>query len=262
VIDGAPAVLSDLWNILPLYPADANPFLMTAGTVEQRYPELWAKLSDWARDCRLIFRGEPAAWVIDTALETLRSWKDREKTAETVRKNAPEAERKWRQMHERAGQERNPEREADCWRLKSRQLFFCVDWSHPLEMHDTYPVGSPEHFNAPGESEAEAVARAFRIEILPWNKPGGEERRDFRCRANEAIHEHERRMMEWTGKADFCSWHHVTGLALWQAGASLETVHQGLASAEGLNLGSPGDVSGITRGLDSAASFLRIDRRK
>jgi hypothetical protein len=29
----------------------------------------------------------------------------------------------------------------------------------------------------------------------------------------------------------------------------------------GLNVGSPGDLSGISSGLDSAADFIEIDRR-
>jgi hypothetical protein len=147
------------------------------------------------------------------------------------------------------------------WQNSCRR-FKCVQWRHRVVMHEHYPAGSPEYFNvSSGQSEAEADAEAFRIEIPPWNRAGDEERREFRRRAKEAIDEHERLMLEWTFKPDFSSWHHVTGLALWQAGDSLEMVRDRLASA-GLNLGSPGDVSGITRGLNSAASFLEIDRRK
>lgn len=257
--EARPEVLSDLWEVRSLFPTDANPCLMIGNAIEPVYPELWAALSDWARKHLLTFRGEPVDWATDTALETLRTWRDRLASAATVSQNLPEAERNLLAILQEAGEALDPETERWRRRQNSRRLFVCVDWSHTGEMHEAYPAGDPAFYSVTtGESAAELGCG---LSIAPWNRPGGETEPEFRGRAWRAVEEYIRRMKEWTARPSKKEMWHFDALAYWNGGSSEREIRERLA-AVGLNFGSENDLTAISHGLKSAAAFIEIDRRR
>jgi hypothetical protein len=103
----------------PAYcPADdaASAYIDLWPAVQIDHPKLTGALSEWARKSLLTFNREPAGWVMETALETLRRWR----------------------------------------RQTSRRPWVCAQWHHPVEMHEVYPAGDPTFYSAAtGESEGE-----------------------------------------------------------------------------------------------------------
>jgi hypothetical protein len=139
-----------------------------------------------------------------------------------------------------------------------------------MPMLETYPAGSPEYFNAAGESESDALAEALsvRVTVPPWDRPSGETQRQFKSRfyaaCDRAYAEHVQAGKEWTERQQIDEPLYIDGLAMWQAGRTLSEIHSLLAE-RGLNVGrNPKDSdynSAISKGLDRVADCIRLDRR-
>jgi hypothetical protein len=159
------------------------------------------------------------------------------------------------------------------WRTSDRR-FVPVDWEHAMPLLETYPAGSPEYFNAAGKSESDVLAQALTVSIPYWDRPNGETLPQFKRRSRRNLRDYTRRLSEWTERPEFESYHHVAGLAYWQAGWDLADIRSKFASAFKLHIGSGGatgspalrgaradDLSVISKGLKTAARFIEIDQR-
>jgi hypothetical protein len=148
----------------------------------------------------------------------------------------------------------------------------CLQWHHPIAMHETFPSGDKEFFSAfTGESEAEVIARVFSIpiEIAPWDRANGEEEQEFRSRfdaeCGRVREEHIRESLKWTSRRTIVESLYIDGLAMWQAGWELSKIHEALID-RGLHVGGqdPKDSdynSAISKGLTRIAKLIELDRR-
>jgi hypothetical protein len=129
-------------------------------------------------------------------------------------------------------------------------------WHHPEVFHEEYPAGDPG-FRSVQTGELDSVIFRF---LEPWDRPGGEKLADYSRRSKQSLSEHIQQMKEWTDRARVEEWLYFEALARWQADHDLAAIRAWLAANE-LNVGSPGDLSAISKGLTKAAEFIGIDRR-
>lgn len=219
-----------LETVLPAYAQDTPPPVYNLwSAVLYTHPALADTLSTWAERFRLTFDGKPAGWAVDTALETLRTWRD------SIR--YPLVCLQWH--HLPAARETFPSGDPEFFSALS------------------------------GESEASEVARAFSVQfaIPRWDLANGETESHFRARFNAECSriraEHIKKSKEWTERRAIQEPRYVEGLAMWQAGRKLSDIHKALED-RGLNVGRPGDSdfnSAISKGLDRMAKLIQLDRR-
>jgi hypothetical protein len=136
-----------------------------------------------------------------------------------------------------------------------------------MPMLETYPAGSPEYFNAAGESESDALAEALsvRVTVPPWDRPSGETQMQFKSRfyaaCDRAFEEHVRAAKEWTERQQLLQPLYIDALAMWQSGQKLSEIRRRLANT-GFNVGEgDSDNSAVHKGIRRAAALIQLDRR-
>jgi hypothetical protein len=230
-----PEILAELREtVLPHYASYAQQNAESAirdlwSVVRHTEPALAGALSAWAHRSLLTFGGEPAWWAMDTALETLRAWRD------SI--HYPRVCLEW--IHPFEAHEQFPAGDLEFFNAMGKS-----------------------------EAEVLAPALATQFAIPRWDRANGETEEDFRTRFNDECKrvrdEHIRESKEWTERRGIEQPLYVDGLAMWQAGRELSHIHRAFKD-RGLNVGGdPGDSdynSAVSKGLDRIAKLIQLDRR-
>ncbi len=229
----SPEVLAELLEtVLLSYEVNTpSPVYNLWSVVQYSDPVLSHALSDWAGKCRLTFGSEPAAWAIDTALETLRTWRD------SI--YYPRICLQWHHPIE-------------------------MHVTFPAGDPTFYSVST-------GVSEVQALqdALSVRVSVGPWDRPRGETEEQFesrfRAECDRVYHEHVRAAKKWTSRPQIDEMVYADGLAMWQAGRSHSEIHWRLDELH-LHVGGPDPKgpdhnSAIGKGLKRIADKIQLDQR-
>ena len=238
----SPALLGDLREtVLPAYRHDrgepsvdiksecaASSYTELWDLVQAHYPQLRDALSLWARKYFLTHGGEPAIWVMETALNTLNAWA---RGAGRVR---------W---HHRI------------------QFYPAFPAGDPEYRH----ISSGESLES-WMAEVTAIQILIPAWNRPGGEEESSFKKRFYEECDCAFEKHVKEAREWTERLALKEQRYLDGLAMWQAGQTLSQIHSRLEKS-GLHVGGqdPRDSnynSGIKHGLDRVAGRISIDPRK
>jgi hypothetical protein len=187
------------------------------------FPRLTTALENWARTFHLLWQEEPAPWAMENALSTLLFWSTS---------------------------------------IKAQNY----EWHFPFRLHQEYPSSDAGLSSVSTSRRPDLDAASIQMEIPSWDQRSGETARQFRRRFNETCklvreqHIEQINKEGWTTRRKVVRTEYIEGLAMWQAGSSLDEIRLQLAEL-GVHVGSKSDPSGIVHGIENVAKFIGVDRR-